>query len=387
MKRIAVLLLSFFALHSSSFGQGALSPPGPPAPTFKTLDQVEPRAPITNVPYVITQPGSYYLTTNFSGPSAFITISNSNVTVDFNGFSLIGGTGNGVFVFGTQSNLWLRNGAILNWSGAGVDASNARNSQFDHLLLRGNANAGLRLGSGCRASSCSAHANGVGIVAGSFCALTDCTAESNTSTGISTGVSCTILNCNANESTSGAGIGAGSDNLIKNCVANSNNGAGIVAGTGCVIENCVATSSALGDGISANNRCNTSRCTTRNNKGNGITAVASCRISGCVAAENTEGIHVATDCLVEDNECADNGPVTGGIGIRATGVRNLIQGNQVSGNGKGIVVDPGASAVIAKNAFGGNTSNFVFSGSAYFGTTNVLTGASITNHPWANFPF
>ena len=46
--------------------QGPLTPPGAPAPTMKTLAQVEPRIAITNVPFTINRPGSYYLTTNLT---------------------------------------------------------------------------------------------------------------------------------------------------------------------------------------------------------------------------------------------------------------------------------------------------------------------------------
>lgn len=43
-------------------GQGSLTPPGAPAPTMRTLDQVEPRTPISALPYVISKSGSYYVT-------------------------------------------------------------------------------------------------------------------------------------------------------------------------------------------------------------------------------------------------------------------------------------------------------------------------------------
>ena len=47
----ALALLSSFILHPSSLlAQGSLTPPGAPAPTMKTLDQIEARTPITNRP-------------------------------------------------------------------------------------------------------------------------------------------------------------------------------------------------------------------------------------------------------------------------------------------------------------------------------------------------
>src|ERR1039457_4716258 len=59
-------LISAFGLQPSALhAQGALTPPpGVPTPTMLTLSQVEPRTPISSVPFTITQPGSYYLTAN-----------------------------------------------------------------------------------------------------------------------------------------------------------------------------------------------------------------------------------------------------------------------------------------------------------------------------------
>src|SRR5215207_11600534 len=58
------------ALPRSTFAQGTLTPPGAPAQTMKTLDQVEPRKPISSLPFTITQPGSYYVTSNLVGVAA-----------------------------------------------------------------------------------------------------------------------------------------------------------------------------------------------------------------------------------------------------------------------------------------------------------------------------
>jgi hypothetical protein len=153
MKHITVLLLSFFILHPSSyvFAQGPLTPPGPPGPTMLTLNQVEPRTPITNLPYSITASGSYYVTTNLTGVSGSdgIHVSTSNVTIDLNGFSLIGvpGAFDGIDVQGAgRTNLVVRNGTIIGWPDNGIDGSVVTHCRFSGLLVQGNGNDGLLAG-------------------------------------------------------------------------------------------------------------------------------------------------------------------------------------------------------------------------------------------------
>src|SRR6185369_6283182 len=90
----AITCLGMFLCQSSGFTQGSLNPPGAPAPTFKTLSQVEPRFPISDFQTNLTIPGSYYLVTNlFSGTNSNdainIRTNISNITIDLNGFSII----------------------------------------------------------------------------------------------------------------------------------------------------------------------------------------------------------------------------------------------------------------------------------------------------------
>src|SRR5689334_15197042 len=85
-----VLLFSAACLPPVAVGQGTLTPPGPPGPTMKTLTEIEPRTPVSSLPFTISAPGSYYLTGNLNGvPGADgITVNVSGVTLDLNGFTI-----------------------------------------------------------------------------------------------------------------------------------------------------------------------------------------------------------------------------------------------------------------------------------------------------------
>jgi hypothetical protein len=114
----ALALLSSFMLSPSSlFGQGSLTPPGAPAPTMKTLTQVEPRTPISTAPFTISAPGSYYLTTNLAvASSTAIIIATNGVTLDLAGFTISSTdpspTAYGILIRSGLGNLTIVNGFI-----------------------------------------------------------------------------------------------------------------------------------------------------------------------------------------------------------------------------------------------------------------------------------
>ena len=84
---------------------------------MKSLDQIEPRTPISSAPFTITQPGSYYLTTNLvvSRGNA-ITIATNGVTLALSGFTIASAApsagGYAILINGRLHNLRLRDGFI-----------------------------------------------------------------------------------------------------------------------------------------------------------------------------------------------------------------------------------------------------------------------------------
>src|SRR4026207_1710043 len=101
---VALMLPTLNAQLSTVSAQGSLTPPGAPGPTMKTLTQVEPRTPISSLPFFITNAGWYDVPTNRTGRPG-LTVMASGVTIDLMGFELVGGGGSGVGIAPTQTNV------------------------------------------------------------------------------------------------------------------------------------------------------------------------------------------------------------------------------------------------------------------------------------------
>lgn len=380
-----------------AYPQGSLSPPGPPAPMMRTLEQIEPRIPITSLPWVITDPGSYYLTTNLvtAAPVHGITVQADHVTIDLRGFALVGagpfgGNWNAINVPGSQVNLKVLNGTIAKWSGEGVSATFSRNGQLENLRVTEAGRNGLHVGDGWTVLACVAHSNGFylagspGIQANRHSVIKDCTAHLNNGPGIFTGEGSVIVGCSAYSNMAGI-VGAPSGCRVSDCEASFNLNYGIVMGAGCSVNGCAAYRNGQ-IGIDANINSSVIGCAASTNGSDGIRVQYGSTVKDCTAGGNIrDGIGVNDTCHIAGNTCNRNGRA----GIYCYGSFARVDGNSVTLNaGAGIDCSlvVGNNNFVVRNSAHGNVPNFNFA----VGTMNSSIFVAVQNFvtsPWDNISY
>ena len=159
---------------------------------MKTLDQIdaklEKRTPISGLPFTITIAGSYYVTGDLTGSSgnAGITINTDNVTIDLNGFTLIGVPFSFAGISGaSRKNITIRNGTLRNWATTGVGLTTCTNVRLTDLRSISNGGSGFSVGDGSEVVKCLAadNATGVGFSIASRCLVSSCIASTNADGG------------------------------------------------------------------------------------------------------------------------------------------------------------------------------------------------------------
>lgn len=362
IRSFKILVPGFFcmlAAMTSTYAQGPLAPPGAPAPTMKTLQQVEPRTPIDSLPFNITMPGSYYLTGNLITSGTGIRILADSVTIDLNGFTLIGGTNAAIHVPGPYRDLVIRNGHVVGWSGRGIDATSARNVVVEQVHVRDAGNVGIWVGPNARVENCVAESNGdVGIYVGIGGSVIQCTAISNATIGF------VLLGDNLIKDslalTNGTqGIYATGRVSIIACRSHANGQHGLVAFAASVVQDSSFVGNALGGIIvSGSDGSLIENCRVADNGSTGIELQGSRnRLSGNVISGNGwTGIQAHHDTLVERSTIVSN---NSGISLqhRATVIGNTVRSNTVNG----IVVNSG-SVVMENNATHNGANGFVVNG-------------------------
>ena len=335
-QRVGTIVLIVGAGLYSLHAEDSLTPLGPPgsdAAKMKSLNQLEPRTPITTLPFAVTNSGAYYLMGTLIGTNAAdgIIIFRDDVQVDLRGFSLIGvpGSSNGIMVGNSCHNISIHDGVVRGWGASGIAAGMAHESEINSVTAFTN--------------------DGDGIVMGDNALVTSCGAFKNKGTGIRTSVGGTVTDSKVRDN-GGAGIVVDSMSRVLQSSANRNGTGGIAGNLYCVVRN-------------------------------------------CVAAENLgHGISVDSDSRVLENSCSMNDPQTG-AGLCILGRGNRVENNNVTRNRYGILMSPASSGnLVINNSASGNTNNYWgFGGgntNAFGVLVNVSAGGAISNvTSWANFEY
>jgi parallel beta-helix repeat protein len=365
----AVTILCTAALLTA----GPLDPPsGAIAPTYKTLNQVEPRTPITAATtpgdadsvYLISKPGSYYLVESMVAPAGKIAveIEASNVTIDMRGFTISSlATLSAIKLNGTsRTNITIRDGHIGTCLGNGIDLTNqSRGGVIENIIVTGAAGMGIYAGNGFTLSNCSAVDCGSGIRVESGNTLINCAAFSNDGTGITTYTGTSLENCTASGN-GYKGFVIAFNSTLSNCTAYNNEDIGFETSSSS-LTGCTAYSNTLGgfllSGGSATN------CVARSNDYIGI-YLAGASANNCMAISNGDvGIRVNNGSVID---CTANSNTLDGIYAFSS---SLIRGNSCNFNDRaGIYLEQNYSRVL-QNAMSSNVY-----GVRIVGASNIITG-------------
>ncbi len=362
-------MLLGLGVAGEAFGQGSLTPPGAPGPTMKTLAQIEPRTPISSVPYSITNAGSYYLTTNLTGTYG-ITISSGNVNLDLNGFTLQGAPGgsSGIFISGSYNNIAVRNGTITGWQGCGVDgyfAGFPQNTLYENLLVSSNLDQGIAAEADSVVRHCEAVGNGSAAgSAGILCVggeVVDCISRGSIYGFNVTGG--TVRNCRSEYNLTGMNIVSGT---VIGCRVDNNTYGIYLDGGNNVVRQCHVVGDGTGQYII---------WTTGGQSGGGVIADSFVSRGLVGIALYSPGYQVLNNTVTQNTS----------VGIWLQNSNNRVDGNSViSTNGAyGIEVNSGyTNNVIIRNVVsGGGALNYFNPGNNDFGP---IGSAATATSPWAN---
>ena len=230
-------------------------------------------------PVTLSEAGSYRLTGNLTVPNentTAITISSSDVTIDLNGFAILGvttctfsagsvtcsptGTGDGIRQLGSERGLTVRNGTIR---GMGQDGFNLLQVKAIDLQVSQNGRFGVGASSLSTVTRVTATVNGVdGIITDfSGTVISDCLAANNGERGIDgfLGARAVVLVGNTVIDNGTDGIACGTGCIVRGNFSYGNSGSGLLLGSDSVYTgNVVASNGAtVTGGINLDhNSCN-----------------------------------------------------------------------------------------------------------------------------------
>ncbi|MFG0256408.1 MAG: right-handed parallel beta-helix repeat-containing protein [Phycisphaerales bacterium JB043] len=382
-----LLSIALALVTTTSALAGPLTPPGALTSTHKTLTEVEPRRPInlTTAPtgggalHRISTDGSYYLTGEIKADTGqhAILIDAPNVTIDLNGYRILGGSGAsdaGIVV--DHDSATIHSGSIIKAAGTGI-LVNAGQSHVVRDVVVSECGDGLRVvdpTSTIRVldSTFNSNTNRGAWVDGTSASFFRSEARDNGADGFySEATSSLFVDCIAELNTGGAGFGSGTSSRLTGCIATANSTQGFSLGETSVLSECIATGNTAG-GFDVGVNSVIRECSAFNNTNYGIQAGDGTTIRDCVATGNTVyGIFMNDQGSVLDSITRSNG----NRGIRV-GDGNLVRGCLTSSNGF-IGISSGLDNRIENNDIGDHTTMFIL------GTGTVFIRNTIGSGSWS----
>lgn len=347
------MFVALTLLPAAAAVAGPLAPPaGPVGSSMKTLQQVEPRIPISAATtpgdadslYKITQSGSYYLTADINGVSgkSGIEIDADNVSIDLNGFTVRGVTGakSGIIDRTNEElpsafDVSIYGGVIESWPQHGVSLYRTNGGRLHDLTVR---------------------ANGYGVRATGTFHLRNVKAMGNAWTGFETESGSVLTECTAADNHTGF---LGDGTIYENCIARYNRGTGF-APSDCVLRGCTAEANSPSN-IDAD-RCLITDCFVYTGE-IGIEARYGTTVQGCfIYGASLCGIRASNaNTQIIGNRltgCGAGGAPNAAIHVPEFTDRAHIEGNTGTGNARGVYIQ-GTNCLVVRNSFGRPVQNHV----------------------------
>lgn len=430
MKRLSyvltLLVVTVGMIASDARAQGSLTPTGAPSTTFKTLQQIRPHIDLATVGsgsnevgILITQPGSYYLTSDLLVTNVYgIQVLTNNVHIDLNGFTIRLTQANivnlAISIHGVFENFLIENGTIEGDFTQGIEAyASSEPPAATNICVQDVTFIGRSFGifgaGGAVVRRCKFENVGTGLrFSYGDVLIEDCVMDLTGADGIelltASGVS-VVRNCIISGVLERGIDAPGRSVHLDNVVVESDTFAftGLAVGPQSVIENCIVRG--FQDGIMAGSNSNIRATTVNGSSSEGMELGEGCIVEDCkVFSCTVDGIRLGAGSVVKDSEvynCGDDG-------IQA-GANCVIRNNVCTGNSFGIFIPTAASGTVVEanmvidnttsgieastgliigNREYGSSNGFNFSGSSRYGPIITAVAGVVTSaHPHASFEF
>jgi hypothetical protein len=339
-------------------------PLDPPAGPIASTPGPEPRIPVSaattpgdvNSQFIISQPGSYYLTGNITGVSgrSAVRIAVSGVDLDLNGFTLtgVGGSVHGVQL-GSVARVRIHNGVITAFGTHGVAAVNTDSVVAEDLIVEFCGGNGLDMGNTSRIERCTIRSNALlGIRLGASSSAVGCLAIAN-STGIEANANCRVIGCSVNGNVQRGVLAAGANTVIENNAVTSSTPSALgvqVNGSRCLIRNnSIAGNNSSGQGgLSVGGTNNVISDNIVRDHPDNYSIVGQPNQVSLIIAQVPETLDFPCSAVLAGNMAT---PTGNGITIAADGVSLDLGGNELTAgaSGTGILSTGSRRNVVVRN--------------------------------------